>query len=169
MIIDISSVLHVIGEKLDFEFSIDPSDYKWNFEAYKIVGNVLVKGGIFNEGDHLKIDAKVEVGLLTKCARCLEKVNPNVVIDIDDILIDESVCKDKDYNYTYTGKKVNISNIIYDNIVIQVPVKFLCSEECKGLCQKCGKNLNIGDCNCDKNTIDPRLAIFDELLKKKEN
>jgi uncharacterized protein len=55
---------------------------------------------------------------------------------------------------------------------MEFPSRFLCSDDCKGLCQRCGKNLNEGACNCGKDEIDPRLAPLKKILeemKKNEN
>ena len=50
------------------------------------------------------------------------------------------------------------------DILLELPSKHLCKEDCKGLCPKCGKNLNMGDCGCDLRETDPRLEILKSLL-----
>ena len=60
---------------------------------------------------------------------------------------------------------MDLSEIVINNILIGMPLKSLCRENCKGLCPKCGKDLNLGDCDCPKKEIDSRFAVLKELLK----
>ena len=61
---------------------------------------------------------------------------------------------------------LDIDRELVDDLLLEFPAKLLCKEECKGLCLKCGKNLNFGECDCPKKKeIDPRLAILQKLLE----
>ena len=60
--------------------------------------------------------------------------------------------------------KLDTDALLRDDILLELPSKFLCKESCKGLCPKCGKNLNEGPCNCNTNETDPRLAVLKQLL-----
>ena len=61
---------------------------------------------------------------------------------------------------------IDIDLLLEESIVMDFPMRFLCQEECKGLCFKCGKDLNFGECDCPKKEIDPRLAKLSKLLDK---
>jgi uncharacterized protein len=52
---------------------------------------------------------------------------------------------------------------------MEFPLRFLCHDDCKGLCQRCGKNLNEGECDCSKKEIDPRMAPLQKLLDEMNN
>ncbi|MDF2674142.1 MAG: hypothetical protein K0R09_2410, partial [Clostridiales bacterium] len=60
---------------------------------------------------------------------------------------------------------IDLKDMVMDNIILSMPIKFLCSPECRGLCPVCGKNLNKYQCNCNKNNVDPRLAVLKDLFK----
>ena len=60
---------------------------------------------------------------------------------------------------------IELDEVVISDILLSLPQKFLCSDDCRGLCPKCGKNLNLGDCGCDKREIDPRLAILKQLME----
>ena len=60
--------------------------------------------------------------------------------------------------------QLDLDQLLTEDILLDLPSKFLCSPDCKGLGPICGKNLNQGDCGCEKDTVDPRLAILKELL-----
>jgi len=62
--------------------------------------------------------------------------------------------------------KIDLDEYIRDYAVLAVPMKNLCSEDCKGLCSKCGKNLNEGTCNCNEENIDPRWESIQKLKTK---
>lgn len=70
----------------------------------------------------------------------------------------------------YTGKEIDLSPAIREQVLLQIPSSPLCREDCKGLCPKCGKDLNAGDCGCDRAVMDPRWAALKgiQLEKKKE-
>ena len=61
--------------------------------------------------------------------------------------------------------KLDMDELIYTEVVLAMPNKHLCSEDCKGICQECGKNLNDGPCDCATKTGDPRLAALSKLLE----
>ncbi len=60
--------------------------------------------------------------------------------------------------------KVELDELLREDVLLDLPGKFLCREDCKGLCPRCGKNLNQGDCGCPKQEVDPRLAALQALL-----
>jgi DUF177 domain-containing protein len=62
--------------------------------------------------------------------------------------------------------KIKLSDDFRDYLILAVPMKKLCKEECKGLCARCGKDLNEGDCNCEKNIVDARWLPLMELKNR---
>ena len=60
--------------------------------------------------------------------------------------------------------KLELDDIVISDILLSLPQKNLCKGDCKGLCQICGKNLNEGDCSCDKREIDPRLEMLKQFM-----
>jgi uncharacterized protein len=73
----------------------------------------------------------------------------------------------------YQGKEIDLKPAIREQILLQIPGSPLCTDACKGLCPKCGKDLNEGECGCDRTVMDPRWAALkglqlEKLEKKKE-
>src|SRR5699024_11691418 len=64
----------------------------------------------------------------------------------------------------YNNRHINLERAVINEVILALPMKSLCSSDCKGICQKCGKNLNEGKCDCEIDDIDPRLAKLKELL-----
>ena len=101
------------------------------------------------------------------CARCMENLTRQVETHSDLCYIpegNEADAEDVDFT-TYTGHFIDLSEAIIDGIYSAMPVRDLCVEDCKGICPKCGINLNLESCNCSHKEIDPRLAGLAKLLE----
>ena len=70
--------------------------------------------------------------------------------------------------FIYDNDTLEITDIIRESILAVLPLKILCKDDCRGLCPKCGKNLNQGQCDCDLHEVDPRLAILAKLKETEE-
>jgi len=95
------------------------------------------------------------------CDRCLKKFTKEIISESKIIYIEDITLvgtKDEDEIRYIRGEEegIDISEDIRQLILLSIPIKMLCSEKCKGLCPHCGKNLNLGDCGCKSEIIDPR-------------
>jgi uncharacterized protein len=100
------------------------------------------------------------------CARCIEPVSNVLEISFEkDIASSGEVSSENDDYIIIEDKKLDLLPCVEEEIMLEMPSRTLCKEDCRGLCQKCGKNLNEGDCDCDKKEVDPRLAILKTLLQ----
>lgn len=110
-----------------------------------------------------------------QCSRCLKEyimpVKTTVEVSyhpIEEINKEELVelkRNEMDVDF-YRDSEIDTENIIRDQILLAIPMKPLCSEDCKGLCPICGVNLNEESCSCSKNEIDPRLSVLQSLLRR---
>ena len=62
-------------------------------------------------------------------------------------------------------KQLDTEQLLHNEILIQWPMRVLCKEDCKGICSRCGKNLNKGTCDCDTAELDPRMAVISDIFK----
>jgi uncharacterized protein len=67
------------------------------------------------------------------------------------------------------GNIIDIDEMLYPEIFINLPTKVLCRDDCKGICRVCGKNLNQGECGCDTFVADPRMAAISDIFKNFSN
>ena len=72
--------------------------------------------------------------------------------------------QESDTIITVPDMKLDVDEFVYSEVILDLPSKHLCREDCKGICFKCGKNLNDGECGCSTKEVDPRLAKLMELL-----
>ena len=108
------------------------------------------------------------------CSRCLEQTSLPIGSDFAYTLIPAKAETREDLELTpeeleisyYQGDFIDLTSIICEQIILQVPIKALCSEECKGLCPHCGTNLNISSCDCHLNFVNNRMAVLKNFIVK---
>ena len=133
-----------------------------------------VKGDITNTAGYMRMALTASVDYNARCARCLSAVDGSFTFSLEktvaprEVIADLDEDRQDDYAIIDDGF-LEMDELIYDQLEMEFPLRFLCHEDCKGLCQKCGKNLNDGDCNCETKEIDPRLAPLQKLLEQMNN
>lgn len=100
------------------------------------------------------------------CGMCLEHAITKIGIDFSERFSETS--SDDDEIWSINDKIIDITEPIRTCILLNLPVKILCKDDCKGLCTSCGINLNLENCNCDTSDIDPRWESLRSLLQEKE-
>ena len=101
------------------------------------------------------------------CDRCAGSFDREVTFPIDVVLVTELANEENEDEWVFPleGDSADLDDIVRTVFVLNLDSKLLCKEDCKGLCPKCGKNLNDGPCNCQKE-LDPRFAALKQLLEK---
>ena len=102
------------------------------------------------------------------CDRCLEIVKSPIdfELSVDLDFNEEEAEEDQAF---LDGHIIDIDEMLYPEIFINLPSKVLCRDDCMGICRVCGKNLNQGECGCDTFVADPRMAAISDILKKISN
>ncbi|MBQ4267235.1 MAG: DUF177 domain-containing protein [Clostridia bacterium] len=144
-----------------------PLDYEFDFSQEELGGvfpfttPVILKGEIRNTAGIVTIKAKADFSMEVTCDRCAEDIRPDFTVEIEHGLVASLNQEDNDDYILIEDMKLDIRQLTLEDIYLALPGKFLCKEDCKGLCSECGANLNEGSCNCKK-PIDPRWeALFD--------
>lgn len=161
MIIDVSSILKDIGGKISVsgEISLDENE----FSDIKIITPVSVNGSIVNNGKTLLLTADIKCRASTVCARCLKDIQIDFDFSIEEMLAQGE--NQYDDVYTFEHDNIDLTEIVINNILMNISGRYLCSEDCKGLCPKCGCDLNKSECNCSDDDIDPRWAALADIMK----
>ncbi len=133
-------------------------------------GNIEVDVEINKVHNQLILDSSILVNTVFECDRCTASFSRPLRAEYEMVymLRVEPVETESD-NIAYLSAEadsIDISDDVKDFAILAVPMKKLCSEECKGLCSRCGKNLNEGDCSCSKNETDARWFPLMELKNK---
>ena len=154
MKISLKEVNSSAEQRVDFDYTADFSSEQVMGE-YPFKGPFSIKGYVALKGDAGYLKGSIEGRVFTSCARCLKPV--------------DYVCRaDTEYYITddIESDEIDLDEIFFQELLLNMKSTVLCSEDCKGLCPVCGKNLNDGDCGCTRKEIDPRLSKLAELLKK---
>ena len=164
MKIDVSKIVKAEGafQDVNLELSLDKIDFSG--QEYVFVSPLEISGVIKNAGGNLYLDASVKSKFITGCARCLKELTIDFDYDISECFSSGEIDEDSIF-LPIVSNTVDIKSVVEDNFCTSVPFVFLCSEQCKGLCHICGKNLNEGECACESDEIDPRLAGLKAFLK----
>ncbi len=133
-------------------------------------GDADVKVKVDRSEHQIVLSCKFVTQLLLNCDRCLAEYEQKVSGDFTVIYLAERIDEDIDdtnvYELTPDLTYIDLTKDFYDFINLSVPLKHICSEDCKGLCPTCGANLNIETCDCESEKVNP---IWEPLLKLKKD
>ncbi|SPQ01841.1 conserved hypothetical protein [Candidatus Sulfobium mesophilum] len=120
------------------------------------------------------ISGSLKAEMQLKCSRCLKdfeqclEVPVNVVYHpVEEVGPERHALKDDELDMGfYRGEELDLQELLKEQILLNAQMKPLCDEQCKGICPKCGQDLNTGQCNCSQKEVDPRLEVLKSLLEK---
>jgi len=119
--------------------------------------------------DKLLIEGEFAVKAQIPCDRCLTEVDVPIEVsfskEVDMKQSAEGRIDDLDETDFINGYNLDTDKLVYGELLVNWPMKTLCKPDCKGICRKCGKNLNEGPCGCDTVELDPRMAVIAEIFK----
>ena len=166
MLIDVRQILHTPGKRLDFQFELDLSDLDFGGRC-PVKDPVAVSGFVRNSADVLTMEMTAETTLDAVCDRCGKEFRQVKTVPYSCVLAEEVQNEDNDEIVVLENGKVDAEDLARTAFILEMDTKTLCSEDCKGLCLRCGADLNLGPCSCKKE-VDPRLAALAKLLENKE-
>jgi uncharacterized protein len=167
MIIELKQVFDIVGESFSFDYPLDLSDYEL-FGYHPFTSPVNVKGEVSNKAGVVFLQYSADFTLKLHCDRCLDVFNRDFHFAFEQILVTE-LNSDNDEYIVVEDNRLDLDELCISDILLNLPSKLLCSSDCKGLCPKCGVNLNHQSCLCKKNEVDPRLAVLSQLLVDEED
>lgn len=158
-------------EPLPFEFTI--SENELDPDAGVTYPEVVrVKGSVLQRTAQIEVSGEIYAKPLIECIRCLEPVEHELKFPFETVFVrPEDFAADKEREVQGDDLKVDIleddsidlTQIVREQLLLEMPTQVLCSEDCKGLCDRCGTNLNTGECRCKEDDIDPRWAALKNL------
>lgn len=171
MLIDLTHVLKTEEKVIQKEVVYTPDTFSDGTTEFPIISKTPVSLTIKNMGNQeLQIAGRINVTVLIPCGRCLEDVKDNIELDFEkevDMKLStaEKVEAMDEQNYI-NGYNLDVDKLVYDELLVNWPMKVLCSEDCKGLCGTCGTNLNLQTCDCERTDSDPRMARIRDIFSK---
>jgi len=160
MLVDLREIIGVPGGKVPFDFEPDLSDAALG-SVVQVKKHARAAGSVTNRAGVLTFSANVDAICLCVCARCLEEFEYPVQKQIQANLTEGGEGENPD-GYFLQGDKIDANEIIVTEFILDLDDRLLCREDCKGLCESCGSDLNTGPCSCEAK-IDPRLEILSKF------
>lgn len=166
MRLDIRKLINMPGAVSTFDYEEDFSTLDFG-TARPAVRPVAVRGMVENLAGMLRLQMEVSTLLSCVCDRCGKPFDRPFAVSYETLLATELANGEDDEILLIEDYAVELTEIARELFVLNMDTKLLCSPDCKGLCPRCGTDLNLGSCRCDKE-IDPRWNALAALLKENE-
>lgn len=154
---------------IEGDLEISPKEVN---EGVVLSGPVHVSGILKNMSGYITLRLAITADYDTVCDRCLKPLHRTEKFSLDKSVAVAGTLEEED-SYEVENEYILIENnqldlgeTVLEVLILELPWRHLCREDCRGLCAKCGHDLNEGDCGCPKKDIDPRLAVLSSLLNK---
>jgi uncharacterized protein len=162
------------GGKGKFAHTYQPEELDLLDERLRLTAPASVTGFVKRSGAEVVVSGRFSSIVSVECDRCLKTVELPVSAefsvdyitgkDYESSQAAELTADDLDVS-VFDGESIDVDELVKEQILLSVPDRTLCREDCKGICSSCGADLNAGACNCEQTDIDPRW----EALKKFKN
>jgi uncharacterized protein len=160
------------GGKGDFAHVYNPDELNPVDEGVKLTAPATVNGRIRLAGNEVFVNGHVDTRTQVECDRCLKMIELPVNADFELEYITGTEYESSEVAElteaemsvsVFDGHALDVDEIVKEQILLAVPTRMLCREDCKGICPQCGTDRNTGECNCETKEIDPRWAALKNL------
>ena len=167
MLLGLSKIIDCPGASVPFSTSVDLSDLCFGV-SYPVSEPVKAEGMVRNTAGVLVMTGEITTCIHGTCDRCASPFDREIDLPINVVLVTEMANEENEDEWVFPleGDSADLDDIVRTVFVLNLDSKLLCKEDCQGLCHRCGKNLNEGPCNCQKE-LDPRFAALKQLLENK--
>ena len=163
MRLDLREIIEMPGGSVPFHCELETEGLDFpSIRQYKLPP--VADGLVYNEAGVLHLEGTVTAELRCVCDRCGAEFDSVKETPLDATIVEEDAGEDPEL-FVLDGDEIDLTEIVSTLLVLDMETKFLCKEDCKGLCSACGRNLNLGPCGCRKQK-DPRFAVLEQLLDK---
>lgn len=174
------SIFDTVERERAFEESGSAAEMDIQSDDFSLEDSVHVSGTLFRNGDLTRVEGTASAGLTVQCARCLEPFHLDVSGPFSFVVKrlplgmtvpgseEESGKDEEEFIFVeQTVTTLDITGFVRDAIILALPIRVLCREDCRGLCVRCGHNRNEGECRCEAGGTDPRWGALNEMISNK--
>lgn len=162
MTFDLEPIFNNIDAVLPVDYSMDFSDVSLNGTT-PFCTPICVKGEFCNRAGIVSVLVTASFKMSLFCDRCATPMEKSFTVPVEHVLVTQLNDESNDELICLDSFRFELDELVSDDIFLSMPTKFLCKDDCAGLCPTCGQNLNDGPCSCKK-PVDPRLAGLLQLL-----
>jgi len=166
MRLDLRDIINTPDAEKSFALQVDLSDLDF-FGRKPITQPVQAEGRVTNHAGALVLEGTIRSVLDLACDRCGKEFSREKVVELDSLVAQELEDDDNDEIILLEGTELDLDEVVTTAYILAMDTRNLCSDDCKGLCAKCGVDLNVEPCRC-KPDVDPRLAALAQLLDSKD-
>lgn len=161
MLIDVNKL--ALGESTDFDFSE-------SMQPDGVPAKVHTSGKLTHTKEGYVLKGDINAVLSLNCDICLDGFTAELDIPFDEVFSNAETPADSEKEFwSFSDKSIDLKPAVEANILLNMPMKAVCSDNCKGLCPVCGHNLNKGDCGCDREYSNPVFENLMTLFEDREN
>jgi uncharacterized protein len=171
MVLDMRPMLRGETDRIQIDYLLTPQLP----DGTEPVGDARVAGVVTDEAGYMRLTLTAELVYHGECARCLASVDGVFSLDFERTVTTEgTIDEDKleelaDEYVVLNGNELDVDEPLREELLLGFPTRLLCSEDCEGLCPKCGRPKREGDCGCVLKEIDPRLAVLKNFFDKDQD
>ncbi len=163
--IDVLDLLKKKSAHKTIDLDVELEGFNYDHEYMKVIEPIKFTGQLDMLGNLFELQGKITGAIELTCSRCLVKYPSELNIEVDEKFSNDPEAVDEDDNIIFIDSDtLDITEIVFSNIILSLPIKRLCKEACKGLCPQCGTDLNNSSCNCVNEEVDPRLAKLKDFF-----
>lgn len=163
MLFELKSVFLNDGSEQRLDYELNMSDVEID-GVFPFTSPVSVTAVARNRASLVTLTLECGYDYSRCCDRCGEPFTRREIVTFSHRLAQTLADEGNDDYIETPDFTVELDEIIFSDILLNLPQKNLCKEDCKGLCRICGKNLNSGECGCESRSVDPRLAVLKQLM-----
>jgi len=163
MLIDVSELFSNKKRRKEIHLDLEKAKFCYDNEFIQFSKPVKMHLIFKSMGNEIELTGSIDTELLLACSRCLETFSYSINIELNERLSKTVNSEDEDIIFI-EDDRLDLNEIVENNIISILPIKRLCNKDCKGLCHQCGINLNHSTCKCTFDEIDPRLAKLKNLF-----
>lgn len=148
MVLQLKQLFDISGDLQSFEYDISLENLK-QYESYSFISPLAINGTLVNRAGVVSLNFSVKFTMKHNCDRCLCEFEREFFYEFEHILV-RSSNQENDEFIVCPENSLDLDELAISDLLLQLPSKVLCKDDCKGLCYICGNDKNISDCNCSE-------------------
>ena len=163
MKLSLREIIEIPGSSVDFSRELETEELAFP-SIVRYLSAPRAEGRVYNEAGVLRLRGEIRTDMLCVCDRCAGEFETEKITPLSAVIVEKNDDNADDPELFFLdGDEIDLDEILSTLFILDMDSKFLCREDCKGLCPRCGKNLNLGACGCGQEP-DPRFAVLEQLL-----
>ena len=174
--IDVARLNTTPGGSMDIRLQVSPQEIGELGKEVSLVAPLTARLYLTNTNPVILVEGTLVAPVQVRCSRCLGEFVQTLEVPISEAFLsseyqeqpgDLSEDSSEEELSIFFGNTIELGEALRENLLAALPMKALCQAECRGLCPRCGQNLNEQDCSCTRYEADPRLQVLKKLLENK--